>query len=72
MHYAQLELDRIKSNVRPQHLPQHLPNPIEIMESAYHLTTLDAQNEVIRGVKADAKEAALVLRNLNTVVRDFL
>ncbi|SAM01089.1 hypothetical protein [Absidia glauca] len=49
MHYAQLELDRIKSNVRPQHLPQHLPNPIEIMESAYHLTTLDAQNEGIVG-----------------------
>ncbi|ORZ17918.1 phosphatase 2C-like domain-containing protein [Absidia repens] len=46
MHYAQLELDRIKSNVRPQHVPQHIANPVEIMENAYHLTTLDAQNEV--------------------------
>ncbi|ORZ16534.1 phosphatase 2C-like domain-containing protein [Absidia repens] len=48
MHYAQVELDRIKSNVRPQHVPQHIPNPVEIMENAYHLTTLDAQNEVSR------------------------
>lgn len=46
MHYAQLELDRIKSNVRPQHIPQTIPNPVDVMESAYHLTTLDAQNEV--------------------------
>ncbi|CAO3598193.1 unnamed protein product [Absidia cylindrospora] len=49
MHYAQLELDRIKSNVRPQHVPQHIANPVEIMENAYHLTTLDAQNEGIVG-----------------------
>ncbi|KAI9305723.1 phosphatase 2C-like domain-containing protein [Cunninghamella echinulata] len=49
MHYAQLELDRIKSNVRPYHVPQNLPNPVEILESAYHLTTLDAQNEGIVG-----------------------
>ncbi|CAO3586668.1 unnamed protein product [Absidia cylindrospora] len=49
MHYAQVELDRIKSNVRPQHVPQHIPNPVEIMENAYHLTTLDAQNEGIVG-----------------------
>lgn len=46
MHYAQLELERIKSNVRPYHVPQTLPNPVEILENAYHLTTIDAQNEV--------------------------
>ncbi|KAI8336650.1 phosphatase 2C-like domain-containing protein [Chlamydoabsidia padenii] len=49
MHYAQLELDRIKSNVRPHHIPQTNPNPVDIMENAYHLTTLDAQNEGIVG-----------------------
>lgn len=45
MHYAQLELDRIKTNVRPQQL-QVKPDPIQVLESAYHMTTLDAQNEV--------------------------
>ncbi|KAI8089595.1 phosphatase 2C-like domain-containing protein [Halteromyces radiatus] len=49
MHYAQLELDRIKTNVRPHHIPQQVPNPVEILENAYHLTTLDAQNEGIVG-----------------------
>ncbi|KAI9486881.1 MAG: phosphatase 2C-like domain-containing protein [Benjaminiella poitrasii] len=44
MHYAQLELDRIKTNVRPQQL-QVKPDPIQVLESAYHMTTLDAQNE---------------------------
>ncbi|KAI8989980.1 phosphatase 2C-like domain-containing protein [Pilobolus umbonatus] len=48
MHYAQLELDRIKSNVRPQQ-PQAQADPIQVLESAYHLTTLDAQNEGIVG-----------------------
>lgn len=45
MHYAQVELDRIKTNVRPQQL-QAKPDPIQVLESAYHMTTLDAQNEV--------------------------
>lgn len=45
MHYAQLELDRIKTNIRPQQL-QVRPDPIQVLESAYHMTTLDAQNEV--------------------------
>ncbi|KAI7898607.1 phosphatase 2C-like domain-containing protein [Cokeromyces recurvatus] len=44
MHYAQLELDRIRTNVRPQQL-QVNPDPIQVLESAYHMTTLDAQNE---------------------------
>ncbi|KAG2192582.1 hypothetical protein INT47_006034 [Mucor saturninus] len=48
MHYAQLELDRIKTNVRPQQL-QVKPDPIQVLESAYHMTTLDAQNEGIVG-----------------------
>ncbi|ORE16403.1 protein serine/threonine phosphatase 2C [Rhizopus microsporus] len=48
MHYAQLELDRIKTNVRPQQSPVN-PDPIQILESAYHLTTIDAQNEGIVG-----------------------
>jgi hypothetical protein len=48
MHYAQLELDRIKTNVRPQQL-QVKPDPVQVLESAYHMTTLDAQNEVKRG-----------------------
>ncbi|KAI8393380.1 phosphatase 2C-like domain-containing protein [Radiomyces spectabilis] len=46
MHYAQLELDRIKSNVRPYNVPQNHPDPIQVLENAYHLTSLDAQNEV--------------------------
>ncbi|CEG75614.1 hypothetical protein RMATCC62417_10625 [Rhizopus microsporus] len=46
MHYAQLELDRIKTNVRPQQSPVN-PDPMQILESAYHLTTIDAQNEVL-------------------------
>jgi hypothetical protein len=46
MHYAQLELDRIKTNVRPQQL-QVKPDPMQVLESAYHMTTLDAQNEVL-------------------------
>lgn len=45
MHYAQVELDRIKTNVRPQQL-QAKPDPVQVLESAYHMTTLDAQNEV--------------------------
>lgn len=45
MHYAQLELDRIKTNVRPQQ-PRVNPDPVQVLENAYHLTTLDAQNEV--------------------------
>lgn len=45
MHYAQLELDRIKTNVRPQQL-QAKPDPVQVLENAYHLTMLDAQNEV--------------------------
>lgn len=45
MHYAQLELDRIKTNVRPKQL-QVKPDPVQVLESAYHMTTLDAQNEV--------------------------
>lgn len=48
MHYAQLELDRIKTNVRPQQL-QVKPDPVQVLESAYHMTTVDAQNEVKRG-----------------------
>ncbi|CAO3623821.1 unnamed protein product [Mucor hiemalis] len=48
MHYAQLELDRIKTNVRPQQL-QVKPDPVQVLESAYHMTTLDAQNEGIVG-----------------------
>ncbi|CAO3669239.1 unnamed protein product [Rhizopus stolonifer] len=48
MHYAQLELDRIKTNVRPQQPPVN-PDPIHVLENAYHLTTLDAQNEGIVG-----------------------
>lgn len=48
MHYAQLELDRIKTNVRPQQL-QVKPDPVQVLESAYHMTTLDAQNEVSKG-----------------------
>ncbi|KAI9265999.1 phosphatase 2C-like domain-containing protein [Sporodiniella umbellata] len=48
MHYVQLELDRIKSNVRPQQPPVH-PDPIQVLESAYNLTTLDAHNEGIVG-----------------------
>ncbi|ORX58235.1 protein serine/threonine phosphatase 2C [Hesseltinella vesiculosa] len=46
MHYAQVELDRIKTNVRPVHLAPADPNPIDIMDNAFHLTTLDAQNEI--------------------------
>ncbi|KAI8059868.1 phosphatase 2C-like domain-containing protein [Gongronella butleri] len=49
MHYAQMELDRIKSNVRPMHMPPVTPNPIDILDNAFHLTTLDAQNEGIVG-----------------------
>ncbi|KAI8374830.1 phosphatase 2C-like domain-containing protein [Blakeslea trispora] len=48
MHYAQLELDRIKTNVRPQQL-QAKPDPVQVLESAYHMTALDAQNEGIVG-----------------------
>ncbi|KAI8971785.1 phosphatase 2C-like domain-containing protein [Mycotypha africana] len=48
MHYAQIELDRIKTNVRPQQL-QVKPDPVQVLESAYHMTTLDAQNEGIVG-----------------------
>ncbi|KAG0737456.1 hypothetical protein G6F57_010716 [Rhizopus arrhizus] len=48
MHYAQLELDRIKTNVRPQQ-PRVNPDPVQVLENAYHLTTLDAQNEGIVG-----------------------
>lgn len=48
MHYAQTELDRIKSNVRPQQ-SQVQADPIQVLESAYHLTSLDAQNEGIVG-----------------------
>ncbi|KAI8335677.1 phosphatase 2C-like domain-containing protein, partial [Choanephora cucurbitarum] len=44
MHYAQLELDRIKTSVRPQQL-QAKPDPVQVLESAYHMTALDAQNE---------------------------
>jgi hypothetical protein len=45
MHYAQVELDRIKTHVRPQQ-QQVKPDPIQVLESAYHMTMLDAQNEV--------------------------
>lgn len=45
MHYAQLELDRIKSNVRPYPARQDNPDPVLVLENAYHLTTLDAQHE---------------------------
>lgn len=46
MHYAQLELDRIDNNKRPSHVQQDQPDPVMVLENAYHLTTLDAQNEV--------------------------
>lgn len=49
MHYAQMELDRIKMNIRPQQT-QAKPDPIQVLESAYHMTMLDAQNEVRQGV----------------------
>ncbi|KAG0175504.1 hypothetical protein DFQ28_000073 [Apophysomyces sp. BC1034] len=45
MHYAQLELDRLKSNVRPYPVRQDNPDPVLVLENAYHLTTLDAQHE---------------------------
>ncbi|KAI9320762.1 phosphatase 2C-like domain-containing protein [Dichotomocladium elegans] len=46
MHYAQLELDRIDNSRRPSHVQQDDPDPVMILENAYHLTSLDAQNEV--------------------------
>lgn len=47
MHYAQLELDRIYSNKRPLHVQQQEKmDPVLVLENAYHLTSLDAQNEV--------------------------
>ncbi|KAL1936149.1 hypothetical protein VTP01DRAFT_283 [Rhizomucor pusillus] len=49
MHYAQLELDRIDNNKRPSHVQQDQPDPVMVLENAYHLTTLDAQNEDIVG-----------------------
>ncbi|KAI9267885.1 phosphatase 2C-like domain-containing protein [Phascolomyces articulosus] len=45
MHYAQLELDRIDNNKRPSHVQQDQPDPVMVLENAYHLTSLDAQNE---------------------------
>ncbi|CDS07785.1 hypothetical protein LRAMOSA01734 [Lichtheimia ramosa] len=50
MHYAQLELDRIYSNKRPLHVQQQEKmDPVLVLENAYHLTSLDAQNENIVG-----------------------
>ncbi|KAF7726462.1 hypothetical protein EC973_008697 [Apophysomyces ossiformis] len=49
MHYAQMELDRIKSNVRPYPVRQDNPDPVLVLENAFHLTTLDAQHEGIVG-----------------------
>lgn len=47
MHYAQLELDRIYCNKRPLHVQQQEKmDPVLVLENAYHLTSLDAQNEV--------------------------
>ncbi|KAI9320410.1 phosphatase 2C-like domain-containing protein [Dichotomocladium elegans] len=45
MHYSQLELDRIACNKRPPHVQQERLDPVLVLESAYHLTSLDAQNE---------------------------
>ncbi|KAI7848188.1 phosphatase 2C-like domain-containing protein [Circinella umbellata] len=45
MHYAQLELDRIDNNKRPSHVQQDQLDPVMVLENAYHLTSLDAQNE---------------------------
>jgi hypothetical protein len=67
MHYAQLELDRIKTNVRPQQL-QVKPDPVQVLESAYHMTTLDAQNEVKRGKLRDFTESD---KRLNRVSLDL-
>ncbi|ORY94064.1 phosphatase 2C-like domain-containing protein [Syncephalastrum racemosum] len=49
MHYAQLELERIKTNQRPAHVRHDESDPVLVLENAYHLTTLDAQNEGIVG-----------------------
>lgn len=52
MHYAQLELDRIYSNKRPLHVQQQEKmDPVLVLENAYHLTSLDAQNEVGKETK---------------------
>lgn len=46
MHYAQMEVERIKNNKRPSHVQQQdEADPVLVLENAYHLTTLDAQNE---------------------------
>ncbi|KAI8143661.1 phosphatase 2C-like domain-containing protein [Fennellomyces sp. T-0311] len=45
MHYAQLELDRIDNNKRPSHVQHDECDPVMVLENAYHLTSLDAQNE---------------------------
>lgn len=61
MHYAQLELDRIYSNKRPLHVQQQEKmDPVLVLENAYHLTSLDAQNEV--GHHFHGKETKGVMR----------
>ncbi|KAG2217362.1 hypothetical protein INT45_012232 [Circinella minor] len=70
MHYAQLELDRIDNNKRPSHVQQDQLDPVMVLENAYHLTSLDAQNEAIMLCQDELRVANLGDCGVSIIRRD--